>query len=127
MNGLTTETIAILTEAVLTMGIGIILALVVSWRIALVTIACSPLIFMGGVMMSKLQWKKLPRGETGEVDNYRDSNALLSDIVMNYRTIISFGEKNIDFLMKKYESFLELPLVMGRKNAHLGGFFFGYS
>ena len=54
MNGLTTETIAILTEAVLTMGIGIILALVVSWRIALVTIACSPLIFMGGVMMSKL-------------------------------------------------------------------------
>ena len=46
---------------------------------------------------------------------------------MNYRTVISFGEKNIDFLMKKYESFLELPLVMGRKNAHMNGVMFGYS
>ena len=31
-----------------------------------------------------------------KTDHYADSNALLSDIVLNYRTIISFGEENID-------------------------------
>ena len=35
-------------------------------------------------------------------DYYKESNALLSDIIMNYRTIISFGEKNVDFLMGYY-------------------------
>ena len=31
-------------------------------------------------------------------DLYMESNALLSDIIMNYRTIISFGDKNVEFL-----------------------------
>lgn len=46
---------------------------------------------------------------------------------MNYRTIISFGEKNIDFLMNKYNSLLEEPLWVGVRNAHLSGVLFGYS
>lgn len=33
-------------------------------------------------------------------DPYKKSNALLSDILMNYRTVLSFGEKNIDYLLK---------------------------
>lgn len=46
---------------------------------------------------------------------------------MNYRTIISFGDKNIDFLMTRYEHLLNGPSIIGRKNAHVGGFLFGYS
>ena len=60
-------------------------------------------------------------------DSYRDSNALLSDIVMNYRTIISFGDKNVNHLMTYYNNLLEEPVKEGRKNAHVGGFLFGYS
>ena len=60
-------------------------------------------------------------------DKHKESNALLSDIIMNYRTIISFGEKNVDFLMGYYNNLLEEPTIMGVKNAHLGGFLFGYS
>jgi hypothetical protein len=63
----------------------------------------------------------------GKKDYYKESNALLSDIVMNYRTIISFGDKNIDFLMSKYDYLLMEPNMIGVKNSHLGGFFFGYS
>jgi hypothetical protein len=37
------------------------------------------------------------------------SNALLSDVILNYRTVISFGEKNIDALINKYESLLKEP------------------
>jgi hypothetical protein len=46
---------------------------------------------------------------------------------MNYRTIISFGEKNVDFLMGKYDRLLDVPNLVGVKNSHLSGFFFGYS
>ena len=60
-------------------------------------------------------------------DHYKESNALLSDIVMNYRTIISFGEKNIDHLMNRYNKLLQEPLKNGVKNAHLSGVLFGYS
>ena len=61
------------------------------------------------------------------MDPYNKSNALLSDIILNYRTIISFGEKNIDFLLAKYEKLLEDPNQKGIRNAHIAGFFFGYS
>ena len=111
------------------MGIGVIISLVISWRISLVAIGCSPLIFVGGAMMSKLQWKQMAKGgnQLTTKDHYRDSNALLSDIIMNYRTIISFGEKNVNFLMGHYNDLLEEPVYIGRKNAHIGGFLFGYS
>jgi len=46
---------------------------------------------------------------------------------MNYRTIIGFGEKNITYVMQNFDSLLEEPNKAGVKNAHLAGFFFGYS
>ena len=125
LNGLTTQTISVIFEAFLTMTIGIIIGLWVSWRIALVATACSPLVFLGGVLLDKLQWQRM--GKDNTEDSNKESNALLSDIIMNYRTVVSLGEKNVDFLMNKYENLLELPLVASRKNAHLGGFLFGYS
>jgi hypothetical protein len=46
-------------------------------------------------------------GVTSKKDDfYKESNALLSDVIMNYRTIISFGEKNTDFLVGKYDKLL---------------------
>jgi hypothetical protein len=54
--------------------------------------------------MSSFQWSQ------GKVDDaYRQSNALLSDIIMNYRTIISLGDKNVDFILEKYYCLLEEP------------------
>jgi len=57
LNGLTTETIGNILEAVLGFIIGIILSVIFNWRIALVTLAVSPTVFIGGVMMSNFQWK----------------------------------------------------------------------
>ncbi len=62
-----------------------------------------------------------------EDDPYNKSNALLSDIIMNYRTVISFGEKNVDYLLDKFDILLEEPRAFGIKNAHISGFYFGYS
>jgi len=46
---------------------------------------------------------------------------------MNYRTVIGFGEKNIDYLLEKFDKLLEEPNKKGIYGAHYGGFFFGYS
>ena len=46
---------------------------------------------------------------------------------MNYRTVISFGEKNIDYLLNRFDVLLEEPALKGIKEGHWGGFFFGYS
>ena len=63
---------------------------------ALLTIATVPILIVGVIAMSNLQWKKTGMGAAmkGE-DPYLTSNALLSDVILNYRTVISFGEKNI--------------------------------
>ena len=62
--------------------------------------------------MSALQWSQ------AEVDDaYAESNALLSDIIMNYRTVISFGGKNVDFLLEKYFNLLDEPNKASIKKA----------
>jgi hypothetical protein len=48
-------------------------------------------------------------------------------MILNYRTIISFGEKNLQSLKDKYDSLLQVPKHDSIKNAHLMGFYYGYS
>lgn len=80
--------------------------------------------------MSRLAWKVKPGGASTALDAedpYKKSNALLSDIIINYRTVIGFGEKNIDYLLTKFDSLLAVPQQDGIKVAHQSGFWFGYS
>jgi ABC-type transport system involved in Fe-S cluster assembly fused permease/ATPase subunit len=60
-------------------------------------------------------------------DAYEESNALLSDVILNYRTVISFGGENINSIMEKYEKLLESPVERRIRNAHIAGVAFGYS
>jgi hypothetical protein len=46
---------------------------------------------------------------------------------MNYRTIISFGEKNIDFLMENYDKLLCETKRLDIKSAHIRGVTTGYT
>jgi len=67
-----------------------------------------PFLFLGIILMSKLRWTSKPKKGEHNVkqDFYTDSNALLSDIILNYKTVISFGSKNIEYLIGKYEHLL---------------------
>jgi len=67
---------------------------------ALITLGASPFVMLGGFISNKLMWKR----QQNTTDAYRDSNALLSDMILNYRTVIGFGEKNINYLLEKYTS-----------------------
>ena len=48
-------------------------------------------------------------------------------MILNYKTVISFGEKNIDSVIRKYEQLLEEPASKRIRTSHIAGFFFGYS
>lgn len=119
LNGLSTESISIMLESILTLVVGIIFGLCLSWRMALITMSLIPLVVLGGAISNKLTAKSKgaanPSGgsknitEKKDVDHYAESNALLSDLIMNYRTVISFGPKNINFLMEKYNALLNVP------------------
>jgi ATP-binding cassette subfamily B (MDR/TAP) protein 1 len=130
LNGLTTENFSIVTEAFLGLIIGVIFALVYNWKMGLISLAFVPFVVLGSVLTSQLQWKQKGRAKASEenqgVDFYQASNALLSDILMNYRTVIGFGAKNVDYLLDKFDELLEEPNMLGIKNAHISGFYFGY-
>lgn len=51
----------------------------------------------------------------------------MSDVILNYRTVISLGDKNVKTVVKKFEDLLDEPSKKRVKNAHVAGFFFGYS
>ena len=46
---------------------------------------------------------------------------------MNYRTVISLGAKNVEFVLEKYYGLLEGPNRQGIKRAHISGILYGYS
>ena len=60
-------------------------------------------------------------------DPYDKSNALLSDVITNYRTVISFGQDNVNEIMIKYEMLLVGPLKRRVCNAMLAAIAYGYS
>ena len=122
INGMTTESVSVLMESFLTITIGVIIACVFSWRVGLMALAISPMQIIGSLLLSKLQWRN---GDSE--DAYKRSNALLSEIIMNYRTIIGFGAKNVDAIMDEYRRHIYLPNRAAVKKAHISGFFFGYS
>jgi ABC-type multidrug transport system fused ATPase/permease subunit len=122
VNGLTTESLAIMIEAGLGLGAACFLCFFFSAKVAIVVTLISPFMALGGVGMSKLGVN------SAEVDTaYKAANAMLSDLVLNYKTVITFGEKNVETLLFRYSELLIIPHKAGVKRAHISGLFFGYS
>ena len=82
-----------------------IIGFIFSWRVALVALALTPFMMMGGSIAAKIDKNDI-------VDNKDAKNAdlLASDAIMNYRTVIGFGlEQSIS---KEYSALIETPFKM---------------
>jgi ATP-binding cassette, subfamily B (MDR/TAP), member 1 len=97
VNGLTTEAIGILIEAFLGITISCLICFIFSWQLAIVVTLFSPFMVLGGLGMAKLQFN-----QEAVDDSYKQANSLLSDIILNYRTVIAFGPKNVDMILERY-------------------------
>lgn len=91
LNGLTSETICTILEGVLCLLAGIVGSAYYSWRMTCVCLGLVPFITLGGIFMARLNYRNGDRDKNDKSDPYDASNALLSDIILNYRTIISLG------------------------------------
>jgi ABC-type multidrug transport system fused ATPase/permease subunit len=90
VNGLTTEAVGIATEAGLGLLFSCTFCFIFSWEVGVVVTLASPFMILGGLGMTKLQFN------VKSVDySQKEANALLNDLIINYRTVISFGEKNV--------------------------------
>jgi ATP-binding cassette subfamily B (MDR/TAP) protein 1 len=117
-------------EAFFGLLIGTIISFIFSWQMALISLGSAPFVLVGGVLMGRETSKNITKAgavDQNAGDAYQDANALLSDVIMNYRTVISLGEKNIKFLMGNFSKLLEGPNKEGIKQAHISGVLFGYS
>ncbi|CDW71198.1 abc transporter [Stylonychia lemnae] len=133
LNGLTTETFSNILEAVCCLVIGSAIAFFYTWKIALISLATSPLVMLGGVALQLSIWDRAKNSNNHSMkdekgmDPYDKANALLSEVILNYKTVISFGPKNITYLMQKYHKLLEEPIMINKKVAHFSGIMSGYS
>jgi hypothetical protein len=85
---------------------------------------------VGVIALSRLAWGNKggkAAGSVKEIDVYDKANALLSDVVINYKTVISFGENNVEAIFSKFSYLMQDPLAKKVHNAHVAGFFYGYS
>jgi ATP-binding cassette subfamily B (MDR/TAP) protein 1 len=122
VNGLTTESLAIAVEAGLGLFFSCLICFIFSWELGFVVTFTSPFMVLGGLGMSKLQFN-----QKAVDDSYKQANALLNDLIMNYRTVIAFGQKNVDSMLDRYNKLLVIPHQTNIKRAHISGLFFGYS
>mgnify|MGYP000983650594 CR=1 FL=1 len=105
LHGLSTEVWFTLLESFVALVIGIALAAVASWKMALVCLGCLPLILIGGFVMLKV----IQKFENHGGDPYKESNMLMADLLINYVTVKSLGDENINALVKKYKMLLTEP------------------
>ena len=127
---MTTETIIVLFEALLSLIVSFVVGCIYCWQEALVVLASSPIMIIGVIALSRLAWGNKggkAAGSVKEVDVYDKANALLSDVVINYKTVISFGENNVEAIFDKFSKLMQDPLAKKVHNAHVAGFFYGYS
>ena len=94
-----------------------------SWRLAIVTLFINPFLIASGLLTARVQFGKGQKAD----ESHRQATSLLSNIIMNYRTVIGFGEKNVDYILDRYAEFLVFPTRAGIKKAHMGGLAFGYA
>ena len=63
LNGMTTETLVVVVEAFMGLAVGLLLGLIYCWQEALLVLVTSPIMIVGAMAMSRLQWGN-NRGKT---------------------------------------------------------------
>jgi len=130
LNGMTSEVLVTIWELCAIVVIGMAAGCYFNWKAAIVCLVCSPIMVVGMYMMATMQWgNKGGRRSEGPgsdgIDNYARSNALLSDVIINYRTIISLGQKNVDSINEAFEKLLEGPMQQVIKQSNRAGLYYG--
>ena len=128
LNGMTAEMLVTLFELAFVMALGMIGGIYFQWQAALVCVICSPIMIAAMYLSATMKWgnrggKKMDNSD--KLSNYDKSNALLSDVIINYRTVVSLGQKNVDSICNKFEELLVGPMEDVIKKSNKAGLYYG--
>ena len=103
LNGMTSEVLVTIFEVGCIMAIGLTLGSYFCWQAAILSFILSPIMIVGMYKMITMQfgnkggkWAGTAGEKTAEIGDFDKANSLLSDLIINYRTIISLGQDNVD-------------------------------
>ena len=121
VKGMTGERIGMACQLLTTLIAGLIIALVSCWQLALVVIACVPVIAAAGA----LQLKVITGFNSKSKVAYEQSGQVATEAIMNMRTVVSLGiqDKFVEF----YRLSLMPPDRAARRSAVVSGFGFGFA
>jgi ABC-type multidrug transport system fused ATPase/permease subunit len=121
VNGLTTTYISILIQNLANLVAGITIALIYEWRTALVAVGLIPFMIIAGAIQMAFT-----TGFSAKTDvAYKDSSSLITESMVNIRTVTSFGYENM--ILDKYSNKLKEPYEIGVKKGNISGILFGFS
>lgn len=134
LNGVSTEALAVMAEAVFAMVGGLVIAFIFSWQVALVALCVAPFMIIGGVIGAKLEAESIgsdshevgaTKVKKNEQKNALNPELLANDSITNFRTVMGFGLKQ--GIVNQYGKLLEPGLKSELKTSHCAGLIFGYS
>lgn len=115
VKGLTGETTGTLLMVAASIGTGLVIAFLSCWRVALVTLAFTPGVALGGA----LEMRRLTTSDAQVKEAYQAAGAVLSETVDNIRTVTTLGVQR-EFL-RRFEDKLREPITQGRRMAITSG------
>ena len=129
LNGMTSEVLVSIFELFSIVTIGMIGGVYYCWQAAILCFVLSPIMVIGMYKMMTMQFnqkggRQVKDGED-KINDYEKANALLSDVIINYRTIISLGQDNVDKVQEKYQTLLVGPMDDVIKKANKAGAYYG--
>lgn len=121
VNGLTTTYVAILIQNIANLTAGIIIAFIYDWHTSLVAVGLIPFMIIAGAIQMAFT-----TGFSAKTDvAYKDSSSLITESMLNIRTVTSFGYENM--ILDKYSEKLKLPFDIAVKKGNISGLLFGFS
>ena len=94
LNGMSTELLVTIVEVIFSLAFSCAFGIFLCWQQGILCLLLSPIAIGAGLASARLHFGRKGgkrRGEEKQVDDYEKSNALLSDVILNYRTVMSFG------------------------------------
>ena len=121
VNGASSESIAAMIEGTLQILVGVCLAFVFEWRVALVMLGLVPFLVLSAYIDTKVTSGVVEENE----DKLKEANSLVSDAILNNLTVASFGHEYL--LIEKYKEKMTNHLKDSIKKAHIGGIAYGFT
>jgi len=96
VNGLITTYLSVIIQSLTTLIAGVVIAFIYEWRTSLVALGLLPLMIASGAVLISVT-----QGFSDKTDKvYKDSSNLITESMLNIRTVTSFGSEGI--IQRKY-------------------------